>query len=315
MPRGFVTRIKFLASIALLLAIPTIHGQQAAPAQAAPQAYSAPDMTVGLVPGDVLDTYYLDFPEAGTIHLTVSPAGTIFVPYVGLVKIEGLMPDQAEQAIVDALISKQVVKSPHVSVNVVTARNLSAMVIGAVTIPHPVPVFGPTPLSVVMAQAGPLLPTASYHVLVAHRDGSPPADVELDRTGLSMRGMNVMVNPGDVVSVVTAGSFFALGEFIHPGIYPIVGTQHMTLMQALAVAGGPDIYASLSKSRILRIVDGHREEIIVDLAKLHEGKIADPLIQTDDVVFLPRSNGKVIMNSWLNQSLYALTAVNVVKEY
>jgi polysaccharide biosynthesis/export protein len=225
------------------------------------------------------------------------------------------MPQQAEQAVIQALKDKQVVRNPQVSLTIVSARNLSAMVIGAVLLPRPVPLFSPAPLSYVLSQSGELSPTTSYHVLVAHHDGSPPADVELDRTGMNMAGLNTLVSPGDVVSVAQAGSFFALGEFNHPGIFPITGTQHMTLMQAMTVAGGPDINAALSHVRVLRNVDGHREEIVIDYAKLHDGKVADMLVQTDDIIFVPRSNVRVVLNSWLNESLYALTTVNTVRDY
>lgn len=317
MLRGFVTRFRFLAALALSISLPAVYGQQG-PTGAQPPAAGQPEAgpPLGLMPGDTITAYFLDFPEAGgKVDLTVSPAGNIFVPYAGLVKVEGLTPDEAQLAVIDALKAKQVVRSPQVELTVTSARNLSVMVLGSVALPHPIPLYAPAPLSYVLGEVGALSPSANYHVIIAHRDGSPPVDVELDRTGVDMRGMNAMVNPGDVVSVVQAGNFFALGDFIHPGIYPISGTQHMTLMQAITVAGGPDLEASLSKSRILRNVNGHREEIMVDLAKLHDGKVADPLIQTDDIIFVPRSNVKVVANSWLNSSLYALSLVNVVKSY
>lgn len=283
--------------------------------QAQNEQDSTPSFGVGLAPGDTLVAHFIDFPEAANLPLTVSPSGTLFVPYVGQVKVLGMMPEEAEQAVAAALEAKQVVKSPQVSLTVVAARNLSVMVLGAVSNPRPIPLFSPAPLSFVLSQAGTVSAAASYHVLVAHRDGSPPDDVELDRTGLSMRGMNTVVKPGDVVSVAQAGSFFALGEFNHPGLYPLTGAQHMTLIQAISVAGGPDLYAGLSHARILRTVDGRREEILVDLAKLHDGKVADPLVHTDDVIFIPRSNVKVVLNSWLSESLYALTTVNTVRSY
>ena len=309
---------KLLAVLALPILIPcTVRGQQATAVTPPPAAEQpAAGSPLGLMPGDTLTAYFLDFPEfQGKVDLSVSPGGNIYVPYAGFVKVEGLTPDEAQQAVIDALAAKQVVRSAQVELTVTSARNLSVMLIGSVLVPHTIPLFSPAPLSYVLAQAGALNPTVNYHVLVAHHDGSPPVDVELDRTGLDMRGMNTTVNPGDIVSVVQAGNFFALGEFNHPGIYPITGTQHMTLLQAITVAGGPDLEAELSKARILRNVSGRREEIMVDLAKLHDGKVADPLIQTDDIVFLPRSNLKVVANTWLNSSLYALSLVNVVKSY
>jgi len=293
-----------------------VRGQQAAPATEPAASEQPGDLQpLGLAPGDTLTAVFVDFPEAGKIDLTVSPDGNIFIPYAGLVKVEGMTPDQAQQAVIQALEAKQVVRSPQVALTVVTARNLSVMVIGSVVVPHQVPLFSPAPLSYVLAQVGGMGPNASYHVLIAHRDGSAPEDVELDRTGANPRGMNAIVKPGDIVSVVQAGSFFALGEFNHPGIYSMVGTNRLTLTQAIAIASGPDLEAKLSKARILRDVNGRREEIEFDFAKLHDGKIADPLIQPDDIVFFPRSNAKVIANSWLNSSLYALGLVNVVKSY
>jgi polysaccharide export outer membrane protein len=310
MHRGFVTLLRYFAAIAIMNLIPAINGQQATP-----EPEFTPEISVGLAPGDVLQGHFLDFPEAVSLPLTVSSSGTIFVPYAGQVKVEGMMPEQAEQAIIQALQAKEVVKSPQVSLTVTSARNLSVLVLGAVTLPHQIQLLAPAPLSMILGQVGPFVPSASYHVMIAHRDGAPPVDVNLDRTGMNMRGLNAEVRPGDVVTVAQAGSFFALGEFTHPGIFPLIGTQHMTLLQAVSTAGGPTPIAALSRARILRTVDGHREEIVVDIAKLHDGKVADPLLQTDDILYLPRNQAKMIMNSWLNQSLYALTTVNTVKNY
>lgn len=297
-----MTFYRQITLMALLALLPAAYGQQST---AEPD--TAAQLSVGLAPGDILDAHFLDFPDAATLRLTVSPSGTIFVPYTGPVHVAGLMPNEAEEAVVEAMKTKQVVVAPQVSLNIVSSRNLVVLVLGAVTLPHPVPLFAPAPLSMVLGQVGSFTTAASYHVLIAHQDGTPPEDVELDRTLSNLRGLNVMVRPGDIVTVAQAGSFFALGEFNHPGIFPITGTARMTLMQALAIVGGPDQNAALSHARILRLVDGRREEIDVDLAKLHDGKIADPLIQTDDILFVPKSFGKLLMNSWLSQSLYALS--------
>jgi len=300
-----------LAAIALLVMIPVVHAQQATT-----ELESVPDDSTGLAPGDTLDAFFLDFPEAAQQHLIVSTNGTIFVPYAGQVKVEGLMPEEAQQAIIDALKAKQIVISPQVSLNVVSARNLSVLVMGQVATPHPIPLYAPAPLFLVLNQAGGFTANASYHVLIAHKDGSAPTDVELDRTMSDMRGMNQIVKPGDIVSVALAGSFYALGEFNRPGIFPIVGSQHTTLMQALSIAGGPSLYAALSKARIMRTMkDGTREEIFVDLAKLHDGKVRDPLIHADDILFIPKSNTRVFLYSWLTAGINTIYAASLIKSF
>ena len=106
-----------IALMVLLAALPAAQGQQADV-----QDDSATDFSIGLAPGDTLEAHFLDFPEAADMHLTISPAGTIFVPYAGQVKVAGLMPDQAEAAIIQALKDKQVVVSPQV---VVQCRHLA----------------------------------------------------------------------------------------------------------------------------------------------------------------------------------------------
>jgi polysaccharide biosynthesis/export protein len=302
---------RYLATIPLIIALQAIHGQQQA-ADLEPVAQSI----VGLVPGDTLEVFFLDFPEAAQQHLTVATDGTIFVPYAGPVKVAGLMPEQAQRAIIESLKDKQIVISPQVSLNVISARNLSVLVMGQVVSPHPVPLFAPASLAMVLNQAGGFTSTASYHVLIAHQDGTAPTEVELDRTMSNLRGMNQIVKPGDVVSVAQAGSFYALGELNRPGIFPIVGSQHLHLTEALATAGGANIYASLSKARILRTnKDGSREEIFVDLAKLHDGKVGDPLIQTDDILYVPRSDARVFLYSWLSSSINAVYAANLARNF
>jgi polysaccharide export outer membrane protein len=291
--------------------LPVAHGQQAGAMQE-----SVPGFSVGLAPGDVVDVFFLDFPEAAQEHLTVSSSGTLFVPYAGQVKVAGLMPEEARQAIVDALKAEQVVNSPQVSLNVVSGRNMAALVMGQVQQPHPVPLLAPAPLSFVLDQVGGFTTNASYHVLIAHKDGSSPTDVELDRTMSNMRGMNEIVNPGDIVSVAQAGSFYALGEFSHPGIFPMIGSQKISLLQALSIAGGPTNIAALSKARIMRTMkDGSRQEIDFDIAKLQNGKAADLFIQPDDILYVPKNYIKLIVNSWLSDSLYALTVGTTIKNY
>jgi len=287
-----------LLAILLLCLVPRAFGQ-AAPIN--PEV--APGYIPGLAPGDQLEVNFVDFTEAAVLHLTISPAGTIFVPYAGPVHVAGLSPDQAQQAIVDALKTKNIVNDPQVALNVISARNLSVLVLGEVKLPQRYPLFSEAPLSTVISLAGGFTNNANMHVLITHPDGSLPTDVNVSRDLHDLHTLNATVAPGDLVAVVPAGSFFAVGELNHPGVYPIVGTQHMTLLQALAIAGGPTLNAGLSRARVLRTVDGRREEIMIDLAKLEHGTVADPFVHTDDILYVPRNGLKPILNNWFNTAI------------
>jgi polysaccharide export outer membrane protein len=293
-------RIFVLLSVAALLfagALPC--AAQEPPVNAEPQAGYVP----GLLPGDQIEVYSTDLTEAPDVKLTIGPDGTINFPYIGTVKLEGLTPAEVQTKIAEQLKLKQIVLSPTITVNVVNARNYAVTVLGEVRTPMRIPLFSAEPLSIILSAAGGLTSNASLHILISHADGSVPEDVEVSRDLHDLHTLNATVLPGDVVAVVPAGSFFALGEFNKPGVYPIVGTQHLTLLQAVVAAGGPTPIGYYSKTRLLRTVNGHREEIFLDVGKLERGEIADPLVHTDDILYIPRNNTKNLTNNWLNTTL------------
>jgi polysaccharide export outer membrane protein len=81
---------------------------------------------------------------------------------------------------------------------------------------------------------------------------------------------------------------FVLGEVTSPGVYNFA--SGLTVMQALALAGGYKNTAVLKDMRIIRGNLDHPELIRVDLHKTAKGKDArDVLLARNDVIFVPRS--------------------------
>src|ERR1700723_3445579 len=81
------------------------------------------------------------------------------------------------------------------------------------------------------------------------------------------------------------------GNVKNPGVYAVRG--HTTLMQAVAMAGGPDDEADTQKVAVIRLDNGLRKAATVDYAAIKNGKAADPLIQGDDVVVVGESQIKM----------------------
>jgi polysaccharide export outer membrane protein len=122
--------------------------------------------------------------------------------------------------------------------------------------------------------------------------------------------------------------YFVAGEVNRPGIFPIGGglslgqvtsafglgvAQNLTLLEALAQAGGITSIAARSKMRILRTVDGKREEIIVDQVKLYKGEIADPIIHPNDIIYVPTSYIRQQTNNLFSTALSSLYAATQLK--
>ena len=296
------------------------------------QERSLPDVGLvsqGLAPGDQLTVHLYDFPELGQgISAHVGEDGMVRLPYAGAIKAAGLSPSELERAIVRSLQEKGIVKQPNVTVDVVTAVNLSVNVLGQVLVPKAIPLFAPAPLSYVLAQAGGLTGLAERRVTILHHSDQAPTSVDYDPDSPLQASLNTMVYPGDIVTASTRGVYFVGGEVSHPGIFPIGGAlsvgqvqassgegmvKHLTLLEALAQADGITAIAARSHLHILRTVDGKRVDIEVNQVKLSEGKVADPIIQPNDIIYLPPSYWRQQTNNLFATALSSLYAVASVK--
>jgi len=310
--------------LACSLLLPTLSWAQE-PARPEAQAFS-----FGLASGDQLTVHMYDFPElGGPISVHVVADGTVHLPYAGTLQVRGMSPEEFQLAISKALQAKGIVKEPNVSVDVVTAVNLTVNVIGQVVNPRAVPLYAPAPLSYVMAQAGGLSGLAERRVTIVRRGEQLPESIAFDPDAPTQASLNTMISPGDVVTVSNRGVFFVCGEVNRPGVFPLGGglsvgaitassgegvVKHMTLLQALSQAGGVTTIAARSKMHILRTVDGKREDIQVDQVKLSKGEVADPILLPDDIVYLPPSYWRQQTNNLFGTALSGLYAALSIKD-
>ncbi len=104
---------------------------------------------------------------------------------------------------------------------------------------------------------------------------------------------NVPVYPGDVVKVVPAGTVYVAGSVIKPGGYPLTDFEDMSIVQAMALAGGTTKAASRKNAVIIRTdADGKRTEQKIDLGRVLRGKDPDTRLGSNDILFVPGSVGK-----------------------
>lgn len=259
----------------------------------------------GLAPGDQVEVHMFDFPDlGGAVRAHIAADGTVHLPYAGTLQAAGKSPDELQVAITEALRSRGVVKDPNVTIEVDSAMNLTVDVIGQVLTPKSIPLYAPAPVSYVLSQAGGLNGIAAHHLTIIHADEESPTSLDYDPNAPTPAFLHTMVQPGDIIHVGSSGVYFVAGEVNRPGIFPISGAlsiglptpsfgmdvvKQMTMLEALTQAGGITPIAARSKMRILRTVDGKREEIIVDQVKLYKGEIADPIIHPDDIIYVPTS--------------------------
>jgi len=129
--------------------------------------------------GDVLEVAIatgLEEHEPQVWSLRVSPTGDVDVPLVGAVTVSGLQLDEAELAIRDASIDRQIFNQPHVSVLMKQRKTVQVRVIGAVETPgvYPLPAAGSDLLAALVA-AGGLTDKASTQLEIRHPNATPVA--------------------------------------------------------------------------------------------------------------------------------------------
>ena len=90
----------------------------------------------------------------------------------------------------------------------------------------------------------------------------------------------------------TTQRFTVDGAVSKPGVYPLVG--NMTLLRALATAGGKGELADLENVMLFRVAsDGQIEKKHYDVLKIRTGEEPDPLLRRDDMVVVNRNASRV----------------------
>jgi polysaccharide export outer membrane protein len=166
----------------------------------------------------------------------VETDGTIFVPFVGRVKVAGLTPGQAGAAIEKDLQGKAV--APQVLVSVVNNIGNAATVGGEVNSARSVPLGsrGERLLDVISAAGGAKYPAYETYVQVIR--GGQVANVLL-QTIINNPKENITVRPHDQIYVTrNERTYTVLGATQKVASYSF-GREKITLAEAIAQAGGP----------------------------------------------------------------------------
>lgn len=117
------------------------------------------------------------------------------------------------------------------------------------------------------------------------------AEVEADLT--ERLGRDYLVNPRVLVTVVQTAErrVIVLGEVKSPGDYAIGTDEEITLLQAVARAGGFSDIAALDKVRIVRTVGDRESTIRVNVTEVlsGQGRARDIVLRPGDVIIVPQT--------------------------
>jgi polysaccharide export outer membrane protein len=244
---------------------------------------------VTLTDGDILTVRVLG-PGDYAATVRVGADGRIQLPLIGSIAVEGLAVAAAEQLVAKDLSDGQFFVDPQVLLTLVEGPNAGVSIVGEM---HAVvPIAGQRRLLEVLAAAGSLPPTAS-HVLTIDRPGvAQPIVVDLGSDPARSSLANIPVFPGDTIVVSRVGGIYVLGAFKSQGLVPLNGNTPVTLLQAAALSGGPLYQAEMKDLRIIRTTGNKRSLVRVNYTRVLYGRDPDPILQADDILFLPTNSLK-----------------------
>jgi polysaccharide export outer membrane protein len=105
---------------------------------------------------------------------------------------------------------------------------------------------------------------------------------------------NIVLLPGDVVTVPHAGIVYVLGAVIRPGGFTVSNDRaQLTTLKVLSLAGGLNRTAKSDRAVIVRKDSaGKQREVEVDLKKVMKFKAEDLQLRPSDILYVPNSGAK-----------------------
>ena len=248
-----------------------------------------------LTPGDLLQVRVFEQPEyASTVRVGLD--GTVELPYIGSVELQGLTVRAAQTLIADRLRTGEYYRNPEVTIQVLESLNGSVTISGEVK--AVVPITGARRLIDVLSAVGGLPASASHTVRIVRpgpdgQEKTIEVNLGADLTHSADAGM--LVYPRDIIEVSRAGVVYVLGAFSHQGSVALDQAQPLTLLQVVALSGGIGFEGQYNDLRLIRTVGTDRKVIEVDVKKVRDGKAPDPVLQANDIVLLPTNEMKAVL--------------------
>src|SRR3989440_222171 len=279
------------------------------PSQEAAGAGRLQNLRIGI--GDLLQITMFGTQDFNS-DFRVSSSGDISLPPLGLVHVAGLSTSEAERLIERQLVEGGFYREPRVSVFAKEYVTQGVSILGEVKNPGVYPLLADRHLLDLLSQAGGLTPNASKTVSTTHAGQNTPSVVALSPDPELAATANPPILPGDTIVVATAGVVYVIGNVNKPGGYVMTDNQ-LTVLQALALAGGNSPMAALDRAQIVRQVKGAREAVPVSVKKILDGRSQDIRLQAQDILFIPGSTGKNAATRSVEAILQAAVGVAVYR--
>jgi polysaccharide export outer membrane protein len=257
--------------------------------------------------GDIINIRIAEEPDVSGQY-QVSESGDVKIPLLEKpIHADGLSTFDFSGRLAQELKTQQILKDPYVTVFIERGMTQNVTVSGPVARPGIYPIEKPTRLLDVLSMSGGLAPNAGGTITITHApdakagaDGSANGatsenvDVATLMSG-DNRVANVLVHAGDNINVSGASIVYVVGAVTKPGAFAVQDPRKgLSVLKAIALVEGTLPTAKMGSAIIVRKSTNEtgREEIPLDLSKIIKGKDKDPILMSDDILYVPNSGFK-----------------------
>jgi polysaccharide biosynthesis/export protein len=244
-------------------------------------------------PGDVLRVQVYDTPELEQ-HCRVDDAGNAPMLFLGRVHLAGDTPTDAAIELTNLMVARNIMRHPQVVVTIEQYATQNVSVVGEISKPGLYAIATPVSVLDVISMAGGFDALSDRHILIRHQDRKAPVTkYYVSNDPAEAIQSDVRVRPGDTILVSKVSVVYVLGDVGRPGGYPMsTNDSTVTFLQSLAMAGSPNHTARTSDTRLIRKTHDGYVNVPVHVSAIEKGKEPDPLLQANDVIYVPFSLGR-----------------------
>ena len=218
------------------------------------------------------------------------------------IKGEGMMPNDLEVMVAQALEEEGLIVDPMVTITVAEYSSRPISVAGAVKEPLTFQASAPVTLLEAITRAGGLTPVAGSEILVSKTQAGPGGQPTSLMQRISVKALiegtdpeaNLRLSGGEEVRVPEAGKVFVVGNVKRPGAFPVEDGAETSVLRMLARAEGLTPFAGKLAYIYRREASGSKNEIPIEINKIMLRKAPDAPLLANDVLYIPDNrNGRL----------------------
>ncbi len=283
----FISSCSRLAAVAMMLMVILIFGQSLLAQQSEQNQPAGQVIEYKIGSKDLLEIKVYELPELNQT-VRVAEDGTVSLAVIGKVQASGLTAQELERKLA-AILDEKYTKNAHVTV--IIREHQKIAVIGAVGRPGLYEIAGQTSLLQILSEAGGLTPQAGKEIHIMRQTESGEKErliTNVDRLMKQSNDANIILQPKDeiIVPFDQQLTVYVYGEVKNPGAIQFMESKKITLLQAVAQAGGLTEWANGVQVLVKRKdpQTGKDLNYWYNLKKIINGSKPDVYLQDGDVV-------------------------------